>query len=62
MWRLAGALFTTGQQAGAAVGLAATIVALQISSKSCQQELARQQPGPGRPPPVPSAEAQLRKN
>jgi EmrB/QacA subfamily drug resistance transporter len=94
---LAGALFTTGQQAGAAVGLAvlataaaaatdgsggslvagyrlafliaaglaalaATIVALQISSKSCQQELARQQPGPGRPPPVPLAEAQLRKN
>jgi MFS family permease len=94
---LASALFTTSQQAGAAVGLAilataaaagtagaggslvagyrlsflittglaglaALIVALQLSSKSCQQELARQQPAPGSPPPVPPAEVQLRKS
>jgi EmrB/QacA subfamily drug resistance transporter len=93
---LAGALFTTSQQTGAAVGLAilataaaagtsghggslvagyrlsfliatglavlaAIIVALQLSSKPCQQELARQQPAAGGPPPVPPAEAKLRK-
>jgi MFS family permease len=92
---LAVALFTTGQQTGAAVGLAilatvaaartahasgslvagyrlsfliATVLALlagilvawQLSSRDCQQELARQQSGPGAPPTTP-AEAQLRK-
>jgi EmrB/QacA subfamily drug resistance transporter len=92
---LAGALFTTGQQVGAAVGLAilatvaaartarasgslvagyrlsfqiATVIAVlavvlvawQISSRDCQQELARQRSGPGIPPTTP-AEAQLRK-
>ncbi len=92
---LAGALFTTGQQVGAAVGLAvlatvaaartahasgslvagyrlsfliATAIALlavvlvawQLSSRDCQQELSRQQPEAGAPPPTP-AEAQLRK-
>ncbi len=92
---LAGALFTTGQQTGAAVGLAilatvaaartahaagslvagyrlsfliatalallaAVLVAWQLSSRDCQQELARQQTGPGAPPTTP-AEAQLRK-
>jgi EmrB/QacA subfamily drug resistance transporter len=92
---LAGALFTTGQQTGAAVGLAilataaaartahasgslvagyqlsfliatalallaGALVAWQLSSRDCQQELARQQSGPGAPPTTP-AEAQLRK-
>jgi hypothetical protein len=92
---LAGALFTTGQQIGAAVGLAilataaaartarasgslvagyqlsfliatalallaGVLVAWQLSSRDCQQELARQQSGPGAPPATP-AEAQLRK-
>ena len=92
---LAGALFTTGQQIGAAVGLAilatvaaartarasgslvagyrisfqiataiavlaGVLVAWQLSSRDCQQELARQQSGPGVPPTTP-AEAQLRK-
>jgi hypothetical protein len=89
---LAGALFTTGQQIGAAVGLAilatvaavrtahasgslvagyqlsfliaaalallaGVLVAWQLSSRDCQQELARQQSGPGarrRHPPKPS--------
>lgn len=93
---LAGALFTTGQQTGAAVGLAilataaatrtvhasgslvagyklsfliATALALltvalvvfQLSSRSCQQELARQRAAAGSAPLVPSAESQLRK-
>jgi EmrB/QacA subfamily drug resistance transporter len=92
---LAGALFTTSQQTGAAVGLAilatvaasrtahasgslvagyrlsfliatgiavlaAALVAFQLSSRSCQRELARQQTG-STVPPVPPAEAQLRK-
>ena len=92
---LAGALFTTGQQTGAAVGLAilatpaaartahasgslvagyqlsfliatalallaGLLVAWQLSSRDCQQELAHQQFGPGAPPTTP-AEAQLRK-
>jgi EmrB/QacA subfamily drug resistance transporter len=92
---LAGALFTTGQQTGAAVGLAvlatvaaertahafgsltagyrlsflvatgiallaAVLAAWRLGSRDCQQELARQQPGPGAPAATP-AEAQLRK-
>jgi hypothetical protein len=94
---LAGALFTTSQQTGAAVGLAilataaaaatsahggslvdgyrlsfliaaalavlaAIIVALQLSSKSRRVEPARQQAGPGGPPPAPAAPAQLGKS
>jgi len=93
---LAGALFTSGQQVGAAIGLAilataaaartahaagsliagyrisfliafgmaalaATIVAVQLRSRACQQELISQQPTQGRVPPVPLAETQLRK-
>jgi hypothetical protein len=89
------ALFTTGQQIGAAVGLAipatvaaartahasgslvagyqlsfpiatalallaGVLVAWQLSSRDCQQELARQQSGRDAPPTTP-AEAQLRK-
>ncbi len=92
---LAGALFTTGQQIGAAVGLAilatvaaartahaagslvggyrlsfviataiallaGVVVAWQLSSRDCQQELASQRTGPSTPPTT-SAEAQLRK-
>jgi EmrB/QacA subfamily drug resistance transporter len=105
---LAGALFTTGQQTGAAVGLAVlatvaaartaaaaaaptaaataghaalaagyrlsfltatgmavlaiVVVAAGLSSGDCQNELSRQQPAPGRPPPAAAAEAQLRKS
>ena len=93
---LAGALFTTSQQTGAAVGLAilatvaaartahasgslvagyrlsfpiatgiavlaAALVAIQIRSRDCQQELARQQTAQGGARLVPPAEAQLRK-
>ena len=93
---LAGALFTTSQQTGAAVGLAVlataaaartahasgslvagyrlsflvaaglavlagVLVAVQIRSRDCQQELARQQAADGSARPVPAAEAQLRK-
>jgi MFS family permease len=93
---LAGALFTSGQQVGAAIGLAilataaaartahaagsltagyrlsfliaaglaalaAIVVAVQLRSRACQQELIRQQPAQGRVPPVPLAETQLRK-
>jgi MFS family permease len=91
----AGALFTSGQQVGAAVGLAilataaatrtahaasslagyrlsfliaaglavlaAVIVAVQLRSRACQQELTRQNPDQGRVPPVPVPETQLRK-
>lgn len=93
---LAGALFTSGQQIGAAVGLAilataaaartahasgslvagyrlsfliatgmavlaAVIVTVQLRSRTCQQELTRQQPAQGPVPPVPLPETQLRK-
>jgi EmrB/QacA subfamily drug resistance transporter len=98
---LAGALFTTGQQTGAAVGLAVlataaaartehaagslvagyrlsfliatgfavlagVLVATQLSKRACQQELASQlqlagAEQPNAVPPVPTAEAQLRK-
>lgn len=40
--------------------LAAALVAVQLSSRSCQQELNRQRPAGGVPPSAP-AEAQLRK-
>jgi hypothetical protein len=46
--------------AGLAVAAAAR-VAIQLSSRACQAELARQRPGPGGTPPVPPAEAALRK-
>jgi MFS family permease len=97
---LAGALFTTSQQTGAAVGLAAlataaaartahatgstaqmltdgyrlsfligtgiavlaiVVVAVQVRSKQCQDELARHQPAAGAPPHPTEAESQLRK-
>jgi EmrB/QacA subfamily drug resistance transporter len=93
---LVGALFTTSQQTGAAVGLAilataaaartahaagslvagyrlsfliatgiavlaAILVAVQLRSRACQQELNRQRTAAGGPAPVPAAEAQLRK-
>jgi EmrB/QacA subfamily drug resistance transporter len=93
---LAGALFTSGQQVGAAVGLAilataaatrtahaagslaagyrlsfliaaglavlaAVIVAVQLRSRACQQELTRQNPAQDGVPPVPVPETQLRK-
>jgi MFS family permease len=93
---LAGALFTTSQQTGAAVGLAilataaaartahafgslvpgyrlsfliatglailaGALVAILLRSRDCQKELARQKDGEAGPPPVPPAEAQLRK-
>ena len=93
---LAGALFTTSQQTGAAVGLAVLataaaartahasgsltagyrlsfliagglavlaglVVAIELRSRDCQQELARQQAADGGQRPVPAAEAQLRK-
>jgi MFS family permease len=92
---LAGALFTSGQQTGAAIGvavlataaaahtehaagslvagyrlsfliaavlalLAGVIVAVQLSSRACQQELASRQEQPGVTPGI-TAEAQLRK-
>jgi len=41
--------------------LAAIIVAVQLRSRACQQELIRQQAAQGRVPPVPLAETQLRK-
>src|SRR5580692_7147117 len=98
---LAGALFTTSQQAGAAVGLAilataaaartahavgtsvagaltdgyrlsfliatgiallaALLVAIQLRSRDCQEELDRQKAGQAGHAPVPPAETQLRK-
>ena len=93
---LAGALFTTSQQTGAAVGLAVlataaaartahasgslitgyrlsfllagglavlagVVVTVELRSRDCQQELARQQAADGSERPVPAAEAQLRK-
>ena len=93
---LAGALFTTSQQTGAAVGLAilataaaartahasgsltagyrlsfliaaglavlaGVVVTIELRSRDCQQELARQQAADGSERPVPAAEAQLRK-
>ncbi len=93
---LAGALFTTSQQTGAAVGLAVLataaaartahasgsltagyqlsfliagglavlaglVVTIELRSRDCQQELARQQAADGGQRLVPAAEAQLRK-
>jgi hypothetical protein len=40
--------------------LAGVLVTWQLSSRECQQEVARQQTGPSAPPTT-SAEAQLRK-